>query len=110
MLGTNPLTWGIPTDEAFPFILDCATSVNQRGKIEKYAREGKPTPPGQVVDRTGAVRTDTDGILKDLVTGQCSLAPLGGVGVDMGGYKGIYQRLFGCFTSPVAHVATMYLF
>jgi len=31
MLGTNPLTFGIPTDEDFPFNIDCATSVSQRG-------------------------------------------------------------------------------
>ncbi|MCF0141723.1 MAG: Ldh family oxidoreductase, partial [Mogibacterium sp.] len=43
MLGTNPLTFGFPTDEDFPFLLDCATSVTQRGKIEAYARSGKPT-------------------------------------------------------------------
>lgn len=91
MLGTNPLTVGMPSDDGFPFLLDCATSVNQRGKIEKYAREGKDTPPGQVVDRDGNVRTDTEGILRDLQTGYCSLAPLGGIGADMGGYKG---RLF----------------
>ena len=34
MLGTNPLTVGFPTDEEFPFMLDCATSITQRGKIE----------------------------------------------------------------------------
>ncbi|MFW5801639.1 MAG: Ldh family oxidoreductase, partial [Spirochaeta sp.] len=28
MLGTNPQTWAIPTDEDFPFFLDCATSVS----------------------------------------------------------------------------------
>ena len=27
MLGTNPLTIGLPTDEAFPFVIDCATSI-----------------------------------------------------------------------------------
>mgnify|MGYP005992237863 CR=1 FL=1 len=43
-LGTNPLTWGIPTSDDFPFVLDCATSINQRGKIEKYARLGHDTP------------------------------------------------------------------
>ena len=38
MLGTNPLTFSLPTDEDFPFCLDCATSTIQRGKIEKRAR------------------------------------------------------------------------
>ena len=38
MLGTNPLTFGMPTDEEFPFMLDCATSIIQRGKIEVYER------------------------------------------------------------------------
>ena len=50
MLGTNPMTFGIPTDEPFPFLLDCATSVTQRGKIELYAREGKEMPQGWVID------------------------------------------------------------
>ena len=45
MLGTNPLTFGLPTDEEFPFVLDCATSVSQRGKIEVYGRAGKDLPP-----------------------------------------------------------------
>lgn len=88
MLGTNPMTWGMPTGDAFPLMLDCATSINQRGKIEKYAREGLPTPAGQVVDREGRTRTDTEGILRDLVSGKCSLAPLGGPGEALGGYKG----------------------
>jgi LDH2 family malate/lactate/ureidoglycolate dehydrogenase len=37
MLGTNAFTFGLPTDEKFPFLLDCATSTTQRGKIEVYA-------------------------------------------------------------------------
>ncbi|MBQ9001736.1 MAG: Ldh family oxidoreductase, partial [Eggerthellaceae bacterium] len=49
MMGTNPLTFSIPTDEEFPFCLDCATSIVQRGKIEYWARSGKPTPAGMVV-------------------------------------------------------------
>lgn len=44
MLGTNPLTFGLPTDEPFDFVIDCATSIVQRGKIENYARKGLPTP------------------------------------------------------------------
>ncbi|MCX7678961.1 MAG: Ldh family oxidoreductase, partial [Spirochaetes bacterium] len=50
MLGTNPLTFGIPTDEEFPFLLDCATSLTQRGKIEVYERLGKELPLGWVID------------------------------------------------------------
>lgn len=88
MLGTNPLTFALPTDEAFPFVLDCATSVSQRGKIEVYAREHKDIPAGWVIDQKGRTRTDTDQILLDLVSGQAALAPLGGIGEDHGGYKG----------------------
>ena len=53
MMGTNPLTFAFPTDEEFPFSLDCATSTVQRGKIEYYARNGKPTPAGMVISETG---------------------------------------------------------
>ena len=53
MMGTNPLTFALPTDEAFPFVLDCATSVTQRGKIEVYGRAGKDLPHGWVIDENG---------------------------------------------------------
>lgn len=88
MLGTNPLTVGIPTDEEFPFLLDCATSISQRGKIEVYEREGKQLPEGWVIGEDGTVRTDTQQVLKDLVSGGAALAPLGGIGEELGGYKG----------------------
>ncbi len=88
MLGTNPLTFGFPTDEAFPFVLDCATSVSQRGKIEVYGRAGKELPPGWVIGEDGKTRTDTDQILIDLTKGKAALAPLGGLGEKTGGYKG----------------------
>ena len=87
-LGTNPLCFGIPSDEEFPFVIDCATSINQRGKIEKYAREGVDTPKGVVVDEHGVERTDTQGILRDMVLGKCALNPVGGAGDHTGGYKG----------------------
>ncbi len=88
MLGTNPLTVGIPTDEPFPFCLDCATSITQRGKIEHYARMGKSLPEGWVIDAQGRARTDTEQVLVDLTKGLAALAPLGGPGEDLGGYKG----------------------
>lgn len=88
MLGTNPLTFAIPTDEEFDFLLDCATSTSQRGKIEKYSREGKQLPEGWVIDDEGNVRTDTDQVLVDLTKGKAALTPLGGVGEELAGYKG----------------------
>jgi LDH2 family malate/lactate/ureidoglycolate dehydrogenase len=88
MLGTNPLCFGIPSDDEFPFVIDCATSVNQRGKIEKYARDGVDTPRGAVIDNDGIERTDTEGILRDMVLGKCALTPVGGAGDALGGYKG----------------------
>ena len=88
MLGTNPLSFGLPTDEEFPFVLDCATSITQRGKIEYYSRIGKDTPAGMVIGRDGSALTDSNQILKDLTTGAAALAPLGGIGEEMAGYKG----------------------
>ncbi|MCC5894741.1 MAG: Ldh family oxidoreductase [Alkalibacterium sp.] len=88
MLGTNPLTIGLPTDEPFPFVLDCATSITQRGKIEYFARLGKDTPEGMVIGRDGKPQTDSKQILSDLTAGKAALAPLGGIGEELAGYKG----------------------
>lgn len=88
MLGTNPLVFAMPTDEDFPFTNDYATSVIQRGKIEQWAREGKDCPEGLVIDREGQSATDSIQILKDLITGNAALAPIGGLTEETGGYKG----------------------
>lgn len=88
MLGTNPLTFAMPTDEEFPFSLDCATSIIQNGKIEYYARIGHDTPAGMVIGRDGSEMTDSAQILKDMRSQKAALAPLGGVGELFAGYKG----------------------
>ena len=88
MLGTNPLTIGLPTDEEFPFLLDCATSVSQRGKIEHYARNGKATPAGIVIGKDGKALTDSEAILEKLLKGEAAMTPLGGIGEALAGYKG----------------------
>src|SRR5665811_2329238 len=69
MLGTNPMTFGIPSDESFPFLLDCATSITQRGKIELYAREEKELPKGWVIDKNGESKTNSAEVLEDLIKG-----------------------------------------
>jgi L-2-hydroxycarboxylate dehydrogenase (NAD+) len=103
MLGTNPFALGCPTDEDFPFILDAATSVSQRGKIEVYNRAEKDIPSGWVIDKTGKYRTDTVKILKDLVAGDAALVPLGGQGELTGGHKGYgYATFVEILTSALA--------
>ncbi len=89
ILGTNPLTFGMPTDEEFPFVLDCATSILQRGKVEVYARENKDLPEGCVIDsETGKYRTDAKKLLTDFLEKKAALLPLGGRGEELSGYKG----------------------
>ncbi len=88
MMGTNPLTIALPTDEEFPFCIDCATSIVQRGKIEVNARSGAPMPAGTVVGSDGSALTDSADILDQLVAGTAALAPLGGIGEELAGYKG----------------------
>ncbi len=88
MMGTNPIVFGMPSTDPFPFVLDCATSVNQRGKIEKYAREGKPTPAGAVLSKDGVEMTDSKAILQAFIERTACFTPLGGAGHKMAGYKG----------------------
>jgi len=78
----------MPTDEEFPFVLDCATSTTQRGKVEVYAKLGKPLPAGWVIDENGDTLTDPNETLSALIKGTAALTPLGGVGEDTAGYKG----------------------
>jgi len=42
VIGTNPISVGIPTNKEKPFLLDMATSTVPRGKLEVYARLGEP--------------------------------------------------------------------
>jgi LDH2 family malate/lactate/ureidoglycolate dehydrogenase len=88
MLGTNPLTVGAPTDEKFPFLLDCATSIIQRGKVEVNARINKPLPENTVIDEKGEVMTDPNKVLEEMLSRKASLLPLGGKGEETAGYKG----------------------
>ena len=88
MLGTNPIAFGAPTDMDYPFLLDAATSISQRGKIEVLDRADKPTPEGWAIDREGKTCTDTKKLLVDLIAKKASMVGLGGISEDSGGHKG----------------------
>ncbi|HIT06853.1 MAG TPA: Ldh family oxidoreductase [Candidatus Scybalocola faecipullorum] len=89
MFGTNPLTIGIPTDEPFDFLIDCATSITQNGKIEYYARINEDVHPGTIIGLDGApVEGNAGEALKMIRGGTAALTTLGGIGEALGGYKG----------------------
>lgn len=88
LLGTNPLTFGMPSSDPFPFVLDCATSIAQRGKIETCARMDRPLSKGWVIDADGQFKSDPHQVLQDLISGHAALLPLGGAGEELAGYKG----------------------
>lgn len=89
MFGTNPLTVGIPTDEDFDFVIDCATSITQNGKIEYYERIGEAVHPGTVIGLDGeSIEGDAGEALKKIRNGEAALTTLGGIGEALGGYKG----------------------
>jgi L-2-hydroxycarboxylate dehydrogenase (NAD+) len=88
LLGTNPIAFGAPTDEEFPFLFDGATPITQRGKIEVLEREEKPVPTGWITDENNQPMTDTAKVLNGLTRGTAALLPLGGEGELLGGHKG----------------------
>lgn len=87
-LGTNPIAFGAPTDDAIPFLFDGATSLIQRGKVEVYARNDKEMPEGWVIDEKGETLTDPEYTLQAMGKDKASLLPLGGSGEEFSGYKG----------------------
>ena len=89
MFGTNPIAFAAPAYRERGFVLDMATTVVTRGKIEVYDRLHEPLPPGWAVDNTGTPATDAHRILEDMfhrVGG--GIMPLGGSGELHGGHKG----------------------
>ncbi len=89
MFGTNPLTVGIPTDEPFDFNIDCATSITQNGKLEYYDRIGEKVHDGTVIDKKGnCVHGNAGATLGKILNGSAALTTLGGIGEELGGYKG----------------------
>ena len=88
VLGTNPIAFGAPGDP-LPFLLDMATSVVRRGKLEVADRNRKQMPVGWAVDETGYDSRNPGHVLANMLarTGG-GILPLGGRGELFGGHKG----------------------
>jgi LDH2 family malate/lactate/ureidoglycolate dehydrogenase len=75
LLGTNPLAIGVPSGTG-PYVLDMATTVVSYGTVKNYALQGRPMPPGWMVNSaTGADITDARRSAEGLL-------------LPIGGYKG----------------------
>ncbi len=95
MFGTNPFTLSVPTDEAFDWNFDAATSTIQNGKLEYYARIDHETPSGTLVGLDGkTVEGPAGDVLKAMAKDEAALLPLGGLGESLSGYKGYNFAMF----------------
>jgi LDH2 family malate/lactate/ureidoglycolate dehydrogenase len=89
VIGTNPISLGVPADKHYPFLLDMATSTVPRGKLEVYARAEKDIPEVWATDEKGNPATNPAKILENLLNRQGGgLSPLGGSRELTGGHKG----------------------
>lgn len=89
ILGTNPIAFGAPSARGLPFLLDTATSVVPRGKLEVYDRNRKQMPVGWAADENGYDCQNPGQVLGNLLSrAGGGILPLGGRGDQFGGHKG----------------------
>ena len=89
ILGTNPIAVGAPGRDGLDFLLDMATSVVPRGKLEVYDRNRKQMPLGWAVNANGYDTHDAGLVLHNLINRiGGGILPLGGRGEEFSGYKG----------------------
>jgi len=104
-LGTNPISVAAPAGDAFPYVLDMATTITPFGRVEVYNptitpfgrvevynRRGMDLPEGWAIDESGESNTDPAKVMSNarkrsegITSG---LLPLGGAGETYGGHKG----------------------
>lgn len=108
LLGTNPFAVAIPAGNEPPIVLDMATSLVPRGKIEIYQRKGLKLPLDWAIDEEGNPTDNPEKALKG------TLLPVGGPkgygmavaidilsGIMMGAsYSSGVGSLFGNFSKP----------
>lgn len=95
MFGTNPLAIGLPTHPTAPFLLDMATSIVSRGRLERLQWERTEMSKGWILDQTGIYNESLSEIISGLKSrSRYSLLPLGGSDEKTGGHKGYSLALF----------------
>jgi LDH2 family malate/lactate/ureidoglycolate dehydrogenase len=88
VLGTNPIAFAAPARRNHDFLLDMSTSTVAQNKVKVYDLQGRPLPPGWVLDEDGTPVTDS-ALAMDLVTVRHTggMTALGGT-AEMSSHKG----------------------
>jgi LDH2 family malate/lactate/ureidoglycolate dehydrogenase len=108
VIGTNPFTFGSPTQDQAPLLLDMATSVVARGKIVESAKRKEAIPENWALDSQGKPTTDAQAAEQGVVLPfggpkGSALAIMGEVlcGVLAGGrFAGSMGNLYSDFETP----------
>ncbi len=89
LIGVSMISLTAPASKEHRFVLDMATSVVPRGKLEVYDRQKKAMPLGWAVDTTGRETSDPHAVL-DALSRRLGggILPLGGEGEEHSGHKG----------------------
>jgi L-2-hydroxycarboxylate dehydrogenase (NAD+) len=72
VLGTNPYSIAIPSS-TYPFVIDCSTSIIQRGDVEVWSREKHTVPEGV----SSPFVSDASTLLEMLGRGEAALTTFG---------------------------------
>lgn len=67
VLGTNPFAIGIPTNTEPPIIIDMATSIVAKSKINEIRKQGGTLPIGWAVDGNGYPTTDPEEAIRGMI-------------------------------------------
>ena len=76
-MGTNPYAIAFPSDEPYPFSIDCATSIWQRGDLEVRAREDRGYVPHSAI-ATKCDQVTFSQALELMTKGAAALKTIGG--------------------------------
>jgi len=74
-LSTNPLAMAIPGHAGPGILFDFSTAAAAMGKVRQHQLEGRPVPPGWLIDAQGAPTTDPAALFAEL---KGALLPAGG--------------------------------
>jgi uncharacterized oxidoreductase len=80
-LGTNPISFAVPSGREHPIVVDMATSVTAEGKVRVARNKGRRLPEAWIVNASGVLSSDPNDLYGPPPG---SLLPLGGYV----GYKG----------------------